>query len=31
MPNWCDQEVYIHGETNMVTHLYWELKERKRF
>ena len=31
LPNWCDQEVYIHGETSMVTHLYWELKERKRF
>ena len=31
MPNWCEQEVYIHGETSMVTHLYWELKERKRF
>ena len=31
MPNWCEQEVYIHGETSMVVHLYWELKERKRF
>lgn len=31
MPNWCDQEVYIHGETSMVTHLYWELKDRQRF
>ena len=31
MPNWCMQEVYIHGETNMVTHLYWELKDRQRF
>ena len=31
MPNWCMQEVYIHGETSMVTHLYWELKDRQRF
>ena len=20
MPNWCMQEVYLHGETSMVTH-----------
>ena len=31
MPNWCMQEVYIHGETSMVNHLYWELWERQRF
>ena len=31
MPNWCMQEVYIHGETSMVTHLYWELSDRQRF
>ena len=22
MPNWCEQEVYIHGETSMVQKLY---------
>ena len=31
MPNWCMQDVYLHGETSMVTHLFWELKERNRF
>ena len=32
MPNWCMQEVYIHGESKLVAHrIYWELRDRQRF